>query len=181
MDDAVAESVLIDEREIGARLGRQRGVAPTEDDGPDEQGELIDQPGDERLCCEGRAADQEIPLGGAFQVIDRADVEGAFEPSVGGGRCGEGQRARSPAAASVASGSRDWEMASLVEEAEARYGVQPEGRCFCLKVPAVLGGAYAIENIGTVPLLELIAFVGDLARQIEDLPDGATVDLRIEP
>ncbi|MGH9191560.1 MAG: hypothetical protein ACRDZ0_03685, partial [Acidimicrobiales bacterium] len=35
--DAVAESALVEERELGARVGRQRRLAPTEDDGPDEQ------------------------------------------------------------------------------------------------------------------------------------------------
>ena len=46
-----------DELKVGARLGRQCGVAPTEDDWPDEQGQLVDQPGDECLCCEVRATD----------------------------------------------------------------------------------------------------------------------------
>jgi hypothetical protein len=57
VDDAAAESVLVDELEIGVGVGWQCGVAPTEDDWPDEQGELVDQPGDESLCCEVRATD----------------------------------------------------------------------------------------------------------------------------
>ena len=45
MYDAVAESALVEERELGARVGQQRRVAPTEDDGPDEQLALVNQPG----------------------------------------------------------------------------------------------------------------------------------------
>src|SRR5262245_60099445 len=51
---------------------------------------------------------------------------------------------------------RDWEMTRLVEIAEAKYGAQPVHRCFCLKTPSILGGAYEIENIGTMRLGELI-------------------------
>ena len=65
VDDAAAESVLVDELEIGARLGRQCRVAPTEDDRPDEQGQLVD----ESLCCEVRATDQQIRTGGSFQLV----------------------------------------------------------------------------------------------------------------
>src|SRR5580700_11422007 len=60
VDDAAAESVLVDELEIGAKVVWQCGVATTEDDWPHEQGELVDQPGDESLCCKVRATDQQI-------------------------------------------------------------------------------------------------------------------------
>ena len=65
VDDAAAESVLVDELKIGARVGRQRRVAPTEEEGPYEQGQLVDQPGGERLPCEVRATDQQIRTGGS--------------------------------------------------------------------------------------------------------------------
>lgn len=96
MDDAAAESVLIDECEIDAHGGRQCGVALTEDDWPDEEGEFVDQPGDERLCREGRAADQEIRPGSGFQVVNRADVEVAFDPSLRDGRRGQGRGVDDP-------------------------------------------------------------------------------------
>ncbi len=72
---------------------------------------------------------------------------------------------------------QDWLMAGLVEQAQARYGKQPEGSCFCLKRPAVFGGEYAIENIGTVSRRELVAFAGDVARQLKDVSDGEKVEL----
>ncbi len=82
MDDTAAESLLVDEREFGARVGRQCRVAPTEDDPPDEQREFVDQPGDERLCCEIRATDQgRVPRTSkwrssrVFAVVGAARVE----------------------------------------------------------------------------------------------------------
>jgi hypothetical protein len=73
---------------------------------------------------------------------------------------------------------RDWNMEALVETANARYGAQPQGRCFCLKMPAALGGGYEVDNVGTIAIAELISFAGDIAKQIKDLPDGAKIRLR---
>ena len=72
----------------------------------------------------------------------------------------------------------DWHMDALVEKAEAEYGIQSKDRCFCLKIPAVLGGPYDIDNIGTVSRLELILFSGDIAEQIKDVPDGSQIEFK---
>ncbi len=69
----------------------------------------------------------------------------------------------------------DWHMSTLANEAQKRYGKQPEDRCFCLILPGVLGGEYKIENIGTNSRREVISFSGDVARQIKDVPDGGKV------
>lgn len=45
MYDAVSDSALIEELEVGARVDRQRRLAPTDDYGPDEQLALVNQPG----------------------------------------------------------------------------------------------------------------------------------------
>ena len=71
----------------------------------------------------------------------------------------------------------DWRMAPLVEKACSKLGPLPEGRCYCFKIPAVLGGAYDASNFGTISTRELISFAGDLAHQIRDLPDGSRVRL----
>lgn len=73
-----------------------------------------------------------------------------------------------------------WEMQSLVEVAVRRFGSQPADRCFCLRMPGVLGGAYGGENIGTISREELISFTGDLAQQIKDVPDGAKFEIKID-
>ena len=72
---------------------------------------------------------------------------------------------------------RDWLMEPLVEVAQAALGPVQSDRCYCLKVPAVLGGAYSEENLGTISREQLIGFAGYMAQQIKDLPDGSTVQL----
>jgi hypothetical protein len=74
--------------------------------------------------------------------------------------------------------AEDWAMSALVEEARA-VGVPSATRCYCLKIPATLGGAYAADNIATIDRGELIAFAGDLAQQIDGLPEGAQVRLKV--
>lgn len=69
----------------------------------------------------------------------------------------------------------DWFMENLVEAATSKYGTQPADRCFCLKVSAVLGGEYDIENIGTISRTELVSFSGDIAEKIKDVPDGQPI------
>ena len=73
----------------------------------------------------------------------------------------------------------DWYMQALVEQASERLGVLTEGQKYCLVTPGVLGGEYAISNINTAPLHELIRFSGHIAKQIKDLPDGAEIQLRV--
>jgi Domain of unknown function (DUF1851) len=75
--------------------------------------------------------------------------------------------------------SPDWTMESLTELAVSLFGEQGPGRCFCLKLPGVLGGAYERDNLGAITVAELIAFSGDLASQIKDVPDGAQVVLKV--
>ena len=73
----------------------------------------------------------------------------------------------------------DWDMAAMVDEARGRLGRAGEGRCYCLKVPGVLGGEYGGENLATISLVELIACSGDLAKQVSELPDGAEMRLNV--
>jgi len=73
----------------------------------------------------------------------------------------------------------DWHMSRLLEEAKDSLGLLSDGYKYCLAIPGPLGGAYAISNMKIVPLIELIAFSGDLAERIKDLPDGARVKLEV--
>ena len=72
----------------------------------------------------------------------------------------------------------DWRMSGLVEEAQQRHGKQPEERCFCFRLPGVLGGEYTLKNIGTNSRREVISFSGDVARQIRDIPDGGKITFK---
>jgi hypothetical protein len=71
----------------------------------------------------------------------------------------------------------DWNMDALVQSAKVKLGSPEVGRCYCMKIPGVLGGEYRVENLATIAIEELILASGDMARQIADLPDGSKVKL----
>lgn len=73
----------------------------------------------------------------------------------------------------------DWHMDTLVEVARERCGPLMEGRKYGLKIPSALGGEYVGDNLATAPLIELIRFSGDIARQIHNLPDGTPISLKL--
>lgn len=73
---------------------------------------------------------------------------------------------------------RDWHMSALVDQACLKVGALPLGRTYCLRIPGVLGGEYGGDNLATAPLEDVIRFAGDVARQIDTLPDGATIRLK---
>ena len=50
----------------------------------------------------------------------------------------------------------DWQMTRLAQIAEARLGPVGDDRCYCLKIPAPLGGAYDESNFGTISRQELL-------------------------
>jgi hypothetical protein len=75
----------------------------------------------------------------------------------------------------------DWEMERLVKLARKNLGALREGQCYCLKMPAVIGGSYDVTKIGTISLTELISFSGDMAEQIKDVPDGGEIKIEIIP
>jgi hypothetical protein len=73
----------------------------------------------------------------------------------------------------------DWCMVTLVAQAKQALGPLPEGRKYHLVIPGVLGGEYAVSNVKTVPLVELVRLSGDIGHQIKDLPDGAHIELKV--
>jgi hypothetical protein len=73
---------------------------------------------------------------------------------------------------------RDWEMTALVQRARVSLGRLEEGEVYYLVVPGCLGGKYAEENIRKNSLRELLAYSGEMARQIDQLPDGGRVVLK---
>jgi hypothetical protein len=74
---------------------------------------------------------------------------------------------------------RDWQMTHVVEIAQEKLGQIDDEKCYCLMLPAVLGGKYDATNFGTNSRRELLALSGELARQLEDFPDGSKVSLRL--
>lgn len=70
-------------------------------------------------------------------------------------------------------------MESLVQQTKEKHGELPEDHKYCLVIPSALGGAYNITNFKTAPLKEIIMFSGNLAKQIQDLPDSAEINLNV--
>lgn len=60
----------------------------------------------------------------------------------------------------------DWDMTEFLETAQAKLGPLQEGYSYSLKLPILLGGEYIADNIGTVPLAELLAFSGAVAKRL---------------
>jgi hypothetical protein len=75
---------------------------------------------------------------------------------------------------------RDWQMTPLVSRAETALGRLSDGECYYLVVPGVLGGKYAEENIRKISLIECLRCSGDMARQIDKMPDGTKVQIKIK-
>ena len=73
----------------------------------------------------------------------------------------------------------DWYMRALVQLAHEKCGPLVEGKKYCLKIPRILGGEYDGDNLAVAPLVELVRISGDIAKQTQDLPDGAKVRLRV--
>ena len=72
----------------------------------------------------------------------------------------------------------DWNMLNLVSDAKSQVGALIPGYKYCLKIPSVLGGEYKTSNMGSAPLIELVALSGHIAKEIDGLPDGAKVEFR---
>lgn len=73
----------------------------------------------------------------------------------------------------------DWYMTALTELARGTLGILAPGRKYHLAIPGALGGEYAISNIRTIQQIEQIRLSGYIGQQIEHLPDGAQIDLKI--
>lgn len=73
----------------------------------------------------------------------------------------------------------DWYMQGLLEQAKECLGPLEGNRKFYLVTPRVLGGEYVVSNVRTLPLIELIRISGYLGHQIDGLPDGAQIHLKV--
>lgn len=73
----------------------------------------------------------------------------------------------------------DWKVEAWVAAANEAIGPLTDNQCFCLKIPAVIGGEYDVENFAKISRIELISSSGDIAEQIKDLPDGEKIKLVI--
>jgi hypothetical protein len=71
----------------------------------------------------------------------------------------------------------DRKMDALAAIATERFGSQPNGHCFCLKLSGDPEDRYTIENVATIPLRELIRITGNAGCYL-DTSDGGKVERR---
>ncbi|MEM6908601.1 MAG: T6SS immunity protein Tdi1 domain-containing protein [Pseudomonadota bacterium] len=72
-----------------------------------------------------------------------------------------------------------WWGGDLIANAREKLGEPPEGSVFSLTPAALIEGRYELENIWIISLEELIAFTGQAARQLKDVPDGAQIIIEV--
>jgi hypothetical protein len=77
---------------------------------------------------------------------------------------------------------RDWFLEELSEQAEQK-GLSPmKGQCIGCKIPPVFKQSRnAPNNFYVADLYEYVSFMGDLHNQINDVPDGGQVTIKIQP
>lgn len=79
----------------------------------------------------------------------------------------------------VGDDAEGWQLRPLADECRRIGKVLADGQCYAFTTPPVLGGEYDVENIWIAHWKEWFSFTADLFRQIKDLPDGATVSLKV--
>lgn len=67
----------------------------------------------------------------------------------------------------------------LIHQWQAKNGALPAGSRLIPKIPFVLGGEYALQNLYPLVATRGMKSRGNLARQLKDLPDGARIEFRI--
>ncbi|MEW6598919.1 MAG: hypothetical protein AB1429_15655 [Pseudomonadota bacterium] len=76
----------------------------------------------------------------------------------------------------------NWFLPAFVEQLHAAGKKPGLDQCFGLTIlPIFEGGKYVVENVFVLPRREWISYTGALHRQIRDLPDGAKVQLVVDP
>ena len=71
VDDAVAEPVVVEQLELHAHVVWQRPLAASDDDRREEQVDLVDQPGPDRLRGEHRPADRQVASRRRRELVSR--------------------------------------------------------------------------------------------------------------
>lgn len=70
-----------------------------------------------------------------------------------------------------------WLAIPLVDDCVAVGMTLAPGQCYGYKVPPLLGGDYAADNLEPTDLAVHYGFLADVYHQVKDLPDGTQVQL----
>ena len=75
--------------------------------------------------------------------------------------------------------SQGWQLRPLADECRRAGKLLSEGRCYAFTTLPVLGGDYTAENVWVAPWEEWFGLTADVYRLIRDLPDGASIQLKV--
>jgi hypothetical protein len=75
--------------------------------------------------------------------------------------------------------ANQWLMIPLVDRMVAAGIALGPGQCYGFKLPPVVGGQYAVENIAAISIADYLGACGCIHEQIQDVPDGGHVILKI--
>jgi hypothetical protein len=73
----------------------------------------------------------------------------------------------------------EWLLPQLVEQLIEAGKALKENEVYSYKKMPVIGGEYSVENIEPTDMSVHFAFCGQICEQIEDLPDGTKVGIKI--
>lgn len=78
--------------------------------------------------------------------------------------------------------STDWFMPHLVRQLMSAGKVLKSDQCYTyVTLPVFKEGKYEVANLNPVPAREHFSLTGQIHRAIQDLPDGASVKLKLVP
>jgi len=75
--------------------------------------------------------------------------------------------------------ANDWLAIPLVDEMVASGMRLKPGQCYGFKTPPVLGGQYAVENLGPLSIADFLGAYSSIHEPIRNLPDGSQVVLKM--
>lgn len=74
----------------------------------------------------------------------------------------------------------EWFLSSLVERLHAAGKIPGEGECYGFTIlPVFAEGKYDTDNMFVLPVREQLVGIADIHRQLNDLPEGASVQVRV--
>lgn len=122
-----------------------------------------------RVICTNLFGDQFLVAGdGAVHMLDRggfsADRIAASEEEFWRELAGDAQ---------------GWQLRPLADECRRAGKVLAGGQCYAFSTLPVLGGDYTAENVWVASWQEWFSFTADLFQQIDGLPEGAKVTLKV--
>lgn len=72
-----------------------------------------------------------------------------------------------------------WQLRPLADACRSQGKVLAKGQCYAFKVLPVLGGDYVPDNVWVAPWQDWFSLTADIFGQMKELPDGASVTLKI--